>query len=116
MPRTRVSYTCPLDQPRWATSLLGAGSFGGSDEIIAVIALISFCWAEIYIISLCWHVELLVFGVLLSPLLGTSWVVLGDASPRAAGPTGAEELAAGLWVTPWTAASGPGCLLLPQGL
>lgn len=24
-----------------------------------------------------------------------------DTSPRAAGPTGAEELTAGLWVSPW---------------
>lgn len=51
---------------------------------------------------------LLVFGVLLSPLSGTSWVGLVDASPRAASPTSAKELAAGLRVTPWTAALGPG--------
>ena len=79
------------------------------------LLLVSFLGGDLY------HPSMLargtrVFGVLLSPPSGMSWVVSVDASPRAVGPTGAKELAAGLWVTPWTVALGPGCLLLPQGL
>lgn len=52
-------------------------------------------WTEIYITLACWHLELLVFGVLISLPSGMSCVVLVDASPRAVGASGAEELGAG---------------------
>lgn len=87
----------------------------GTMKLLQLLLLFLF-WAEISIILACYHMELLVFGVLLSPPSGMSRVVLVDASPRAAGPTGAKELAAGLCVTPWTMASGPDRLLLLQGL
>ena len=111
MPCARVSSACLLGQPHWATSLPGAGPFGGSGGIIAIIALVSLLGRDLH------HSSVLVRGTpcaLLSPPSGTSWVRFSGCLSKSCWPAGAKELLLG-WGYPVDHGFGPGCLWAASG-
>lgn len=74
-------------------SLPCAGSFGGSNEIIAVTALVSFFWLPVKMLacgSLC---------ILLSPLSGMKLGSFIGCLSKSCWSTGAKEWAAELWIS-----------------